>query len=89
MSSLPSPTWPAKDPSLIERWITKQIKSKYNYAHRRLREGQMRFGGPYFSYEEIFDRVPSLEEVKSLLSNLDPIETPALLCQMNTDISAC
>lgn len=46
----------------------------------------MPFGGPFFSHEEIFDKKSTLEEIRALLCDLDPIPTFALLCQINTDL---
>lgn len=46
----------------------------------------MYFGGPFFSYKEIFDRVPTLKEAEGILAQLDPVETAVLLCQMSADV---
>jgi hypothetical protein len=39
----------------------------------------------YFEFREIFDRIPSLSELVSVIQPLDMRETVGLLCQMNAD----
>ena len=39
----------------------------------------------YFQYREIFDRLPSLEEMVSLIRELDLRDTAGLLCQISAD----
>jgi len=46
----------------------------------------MPFGGPFISHEEVFSRRSTLEEIKEILFALDPVESLALLCQMNADL---
>src|SRR5713226_6975586 len=44
------------------------------------------FGGAYFLYKDVFDRTPVLEEIYSLLRDLDSVETVATLCRINTEL---
>jgi hypothetical protein len=46
----------------------------------------MPFGGPFISHKEVFSRRSTLEEITEILSGLDPIESLALLCQINADL---
>lgn len=39
----------------------------------------------YFRYRELFDRIPDLSELVSIIEKLDRVGTVRLLCQMNAD----
>ena len=51
-----------------------------------IEDDMTRLGGAYFSYKELFDRVPTYSEVEELLRDLDREQTVRLLCQINADL---